>query len=128
LREGQSFLLHPHVFKCVDQVPVQVFNLIDGGDHLQAKGYVGNLTVVFRNADETRVRQKAEALQKLLGDAKLKIRSDGGAQRGERIVGSDVTVVKTRQDVGARVEALLIAYVGGTGVGVGDRASAECAA
>ncbi len=47
LREAQRFLLHPQIFIGIDQIPIHVLDLIDGGDDLQAECYIGKFTVVL---------------------------------------------------------------------------------
>ena len=69
---GQRFLRHAHVFVGVDEIPIHVLDLIDRGDDLQAKSDVGNLAVVFGDANEAHVRQKAKALKQVLSEAELK--------------------------------------------------------
>src|SRR5215471_18460728 len=68
---GQRLLLHAHVFVGVDQIPVHVLDLIDRGDDLQAKSHVGNLAVVFGDANEAHVGQESKALKQVLSEAEL---------------------------------------------------------
>ena len=55
LREGKSFFLHADVLVGVDQVPVNIFDLVDGGDYLQAEGHVAALAVVLRDVNEAQI-------------------------------------------------------------------------
>src|SRR6185312_5928825 len=123
LRKGERFLLHAHIFKRVNQVPVKVLDLVHGGDYLQAKGYIGNFAIIFSNPDEASVGQKSETLQKFLGHAKLKIRSDGGTERAERIISGYVAIIESYENIGSSVKSLLIAYVGGASISIGDGSS-----
>jgi hypothetical protein len=68
LRERQGLLLHAHVFSRVNQVPVEIFDLVDSCNYLQPKRNIGNLTVIFGDANEACVGQKSEALKKFLSD------------------------------------------------------------
>ena len=76
LRIGQGFLLHPHILVGIDQIPIHVFDLIDGGDDLQAEGNVGDFAVVLGDADEARVGKRSEALQQILRELELKVRAE----------------------------------------------------
>src|SRR4029077_4096570 len=95
---------------------------------LQAKRNVRNFPIIFRNADEARVRQKAKPLKQLLRHSKLKVRADGRTQRAERIVASKVSIVESDQQVGAGVKSLLVGNIRDAGVVVGHGPSAQCAA
>ena len=75
LRIGQRFLLHAHVFVGIHQIPIHIFDLVDGGDDLQAEGDVRNFTIVLGDADETQIRERAKALQKILSDPELEVRT-----------------------------------------------------
>ena len=72
--EGERVLLHLHVLVGVDQIPVDVLDLVDGGDDLETKGDVGQFAVIFRDDDETLVGQEAETLQQVLSDLGAEIR------------------------------------------------------
>ena len=52
LRECQRFFLHPLVLVSVDEIPVHIFDLVDGSENLQAESYVREFTVVFGDANE----------------------------------------------------------------------------
>jgi len=75
LRIGQRFLLHAHVFVGIHQIPIHIFDLVDGGDDLQAEGDVRNFTIVLGDADETQIRERAKALQKILRNSELEVRT-----------------------------------------------------
>ena len=66
LRESERLLLNSDVLEGINEVPVEVFNLIRGGDDLQTKGYIGYFTVVFCDSYEPVIGQKPETLQQLL--------------------------------------------------------------
>ena len=99
VRQGQRVLLHFDVLVSIHQVPVHVLDLIDGGDHLQAERDVGNLAVVFRDANEPRVRQKSQSLQQGLAESGTEIGIQRRAQGGERLVGGDARVVETDREL-----------------------------
>ena len=69
---SHRFFLHADVLEGINQIPIHVFDLIDRGDHLQPKGDVRNLAVVFSDADEAGIGQKSKALQQILRVAELK--------------------------------------------------------
>ena len=73
LRIGERLLLHANIFVGEHQIPVHIFDLIDRGDDLQAEGNVGNLAVVLGDADEARIGQGPESLQKVLRDPQLEV-------------------------------------------------------
>src|SRR5271169_312177 len=95
---GEGLLLHADIFIGVDEIPVDVFNLIDGGDDLQAEGDVGNFPVVLGNADKASVGQRAEALQQVLCDLELKVGVDLRCYQARRVVGRDVGIVASGGD------------------------------
>ena len=71
LRVSERLLLHADVFVGIDQIPIHVLDLVDGGDDLQAKSDIGDFAIVFRDANESRVGKKAETLQQILGDSEI---------------------------------------------------------
>ncbi len=66
LSESQLLLVDPDVFVGVYQVPIHVFDLVDGGRDLQAERDIGNFTVVLGDLDEASVRGESETLQQVL--------------------------------------------------------------
>src|SRR5450432_552904 len=116
LRVGQRLLLHADVFVSEDQIPVHVLNLVDGGDYLQAESNVGNLAVIFGDANESSVGQRAKSLQQVLRDPKLKVRSELGSEQADGAVGGQVIIVKARGESGAPMKALRVGKVGSVGV------------
>ena len=73
LGKRERLFLHPYIFVGVHQVPVHVFDLVDGGDNLQAEGNVGNFAVVFGDVNEARIGRKAKPLQQMLGHSSLEV-------------------------------------------------------
>ena len=69
LRKGQRFILHAGIFVGVDQVPVDIFDLIDRIDDLQAESYIGKFAIVLGDANETSVGRKSKTLQQGLGES-----------------------------------------------------------
>ncbi len=63
LGKSQRFILHASVLVSVDQVPIDVFDLVDTIDDLQAEGDVGKFAIVFGDANEAGVGRESEALQ-----------------------------------------------------------------
>ena len=57
----------------VNQIPIEVFNIGDGGDDLLLKSEIGGLQVSFGDVDEALVAGKAESVQKRLAQDDLKI-------------------------------------------------------
>src|SRR5208283_1729605 len=108
---GQRFLLHANVFVGVDQIPIYVLDLVNRGDHLQAEGHIGNFPVVFGDADETRIGQGTEALQKILRYAELEVGRKRGAQKTGGIVGRKVRVVEGGRHRGAPLKSLRVAEI-----------------
>ena len=92
---GESFLLHSYVFVGVDQIPIHILDLIDGGDDLQAEGDVGNFTIVLGDADEAHVGKGTEALQQVLRDPELEVRVYLGREQAFKTVGGNVAVVES---------------------------------
>ena len=84
LRVRQSFLLHAHILEGIDKIPIHVFDLVDGGNDLQAEGDVGDLAVILGDADEARVGQKSETLQQVLRKAELEVRTQLRRQQAGR--------------------------------------------
>ncbi len=76
--ECERTLLHFHVFVGVDQVPVNILDLVDRCDDLQAKGNVRNFAIVLRDSDEASVRQKSKALQQRLADGGPEVGVEAG--------------------------------------------------
>ena len=60
---GQRTLLDLGVLIGGDEIPVDVFHLTDGGNHLSPEGEVSELKVLLGNLDEALVGGKPEALQ-----------------------------------------------------------------
>src|SRR5581483_12032594 len=65
LGECQCFLLNFHVLVCVDQIPIEVLNLVDGGNDLKTERDVCDLAIVFGDLNQTRIREESESLQKM---------------------------------------------------------------
>ena len=80
LREGKRLLIHLRLLIGADQVPIDVFDLGDGGDHLIFESDIGNFLVVARNSQIAQVRPESEAREQFL----LKLKTKRGAQcRGQ---------------------------------------------
>ena len=116
LRVGQRFLLHANILVGVDQVPIHVFDLVDGGDDLQAEGYVGNLAIVPGDADKTRVGEEAPTLQEILGKAELESRAQLWREQAGGIVGGEVRIVEGTGERATPLESLGVAEVRGVGI------------
>ena len=72
LRESQRLILHPHVFIGEHQIPVDVFDLVNGSDNLQPECDVGNFPIILGNPDKPGIGRKAEALEQVLSEPGLK--------------------------------------------------------
>ena len=72
LREGKRLFVHLRLLVGADQVPIDVFDLGDGSDHLVLEGDVGDLLVVPRNSQIAQVRTEPEAREQLLLEFKTK--------------------------------------------------------
>ena len=123
----QGLLLHAHVFERVDEIPVHVFDLIDRGDYLQPEGNIGNLAIVFRDANESGIGQKSETLQQVLREAELKIRGQLGSNETGGVIGGQVSIVKKSAEDAAPLESLNIAEIRAVGVLRHQRHGAEWA-
>ena len=86
LREGQLFLLNPDVLVGVHQVPVHVFDLVDGGHDLQAEGHVGDFTIILGDPNEAIVRGESKTLQQVLRKPEIETGVELRAQWIERRV------------------------------------------
>ena len=51
LGKGQRFILHARVFVGIDQIPVNVFDLIDRVDNLQTKGDISEFAIVLSDVE-----------------------------------------------------------------------------
>src|ERR1700730_3443164 len=87
LSERQGLLLNFYIFIAVYQIPIKIFDLIDGRDDLQAESHVRDFTVVPGDLDIAPVWYEAESLQQLLRQSELKIGRNIGTERGERAAG-----------------------------------------
>ncbi len=66
LGKSEGLFLHADVFVGEYQVPIDVLNLIQRIDDLQAESDIGEFAVVFRDADEASVGGETESLQQML--------------------------------------------------------------
>ena len=122
LREGEVLLLHFHVFVGVDEVPVHVFDLVDGGDGLQAERHIGNSAVVLGDLNETGVGGEAEALQQVLRKFEIETGVQLRAQHLERCVRNRLPlVVESHRHISAPLESLLVQEISSGGVDRGGR-------
>ena len=121
LREGQGLILHPHVFVREHQVPVDVFDLVHGGNNLQTKSHVGNLAVILRDADKARVGRKAKALQQVLGKLVPESWNPMSGSAWQMSIGGAAGVIESHLQVRAPLEALQVGKIRSGGVlhGVG---------
>ena len=87
LGESQLLLLNPDVLVGVHQVPVHVFDLVDGGGDLQPESHIGNFTIVLGNLNVAGVRGESEALKQVLRQLKLKAGIRTGFNGVERVFG-----------------------------------------
>jgi hypothetical protein len=62
----QVLFRQPCILVGIHQIPVDVLDLIDGRNDLEAKRDIGNLAIVLGNANEAIIRSKAEALHQVL--------------------------------------------------------------
>ena len=120
--EGEGVLLDFHILVGVDQVPVNVFDLVDGGDHLEAERDVGELAVILRDDDEATVGKRAETLEQMLSQFGAETGVQSRTVDRELVVGGDARVIEADRQRGAASEALVIQKVRGAGVGVRNRA------
>ena len=72
--KGQRALLHLFVLIGVHQIPVDVLDLRDGGNHLRAKGQIGDLEILLRDVHVALVGGDAEAGEELLREDHLEVR------------------------------------------------------
>src|SRR4029077_16584372 len=96
------------------------FDLVYGDDDLQAKGDVGNLTVVLGNSDVASVRHKTETLKQILRHPELKAGVDDRSVSIGWVIGSYVGVVEPYQEIRAPLKALLVGEVSRAGVCIQD--------
>ena len=125
LRVGESLLLHAHVLEGIDKIPVHVFDLIDCRNDLQAEGDVGDLAVILRDADESRVGEKSEALQQVLRKAKLKVGTQLRRQKARSAVRGEMRVVERAAKQASELKGLAVAHIRSVGVLREDRYRAE---
>src|SRR5208337_1684144 len=106
---SQRLLLDSHVLIGVDQVPIQVFDLVHGGDDLQAESHVGDLAVILGDADEARVRHEAKSLQQVLGESELQTRVNQRTVCNVWLVRRQMRVVESHRKVRAPMKTLQVA-------------------
>ena len=95
----------------IHQVPINVLDLRNRRDHLQFESFIGDLAVVVRNADKTRVRQQPEALQQVLANRRAEVGGYCRLQTGEDRIGGRPLIVEAHGEVFTELEALRIIEV-----------------
>src|SRR5580704_6914778 len=70
----------------VDEIPINVFDLANGSDHLSLEGEIGDHQILLCNVNITLVGGESEALQQRLVNRKVKTRGDLRAQDVEDAV------------------------------------------
>ena len=83
VRKSERALFYLHVLVCVDEIPINILDLVDGCNDLQAKGHVRYFAVVPRDADKAQVRPKSKTLQQLLMITARKLEFKRGLKLGE---------------------------------------------
>ncbi len=83
-RDRNSLLLHVHVKPGIDQFPISVDGVGDGGDGLLSKSQVGDLAIVPGNKNIAAVGEEAETVEQLLGNGQIKRRLNGGVEEVKR--------------------------------------------
>ena len=111
LGKRQRFFFHALVLVGIDEIPVHVLDLIDGGDNLQAESHVGKFAVVFGDADEASVGRKSKTLQKMLSHSGLEAGVQGGLRLVKEAVRGAARVVEAHNQVGSPVESLLVGEI-----------------
>src|SRR6202034_663114 len=111
LGKRQRLILHAGVLVGIDQIPVNVFDLIDGINDLQTERYIGEFAIVFGDADEAGIRGKPEALQKRLGDGRLEARGQSRTGTGKEAVGGLPLVIEAHLQIHAPLKGLVIGEV-----------------
>ena len=106
--EAQRSLLDLLVLIGIDEIPVDIFDLGDGGDDLLLKDEVGDLGVLFGDADPALVGGEAESGEQGLGDLHRKIRIQIGIDRVVRRVAGDTLAEVIDLYVGAEGKGLVV--------------------
>ena len=93
----QRCTLNIFVFIGTDKVPVHIGNLGDGADDLELKGLVGDLLIIFRDAEIAEVGPETEAGEKLLLKEDAVVGIELGSEEGvETVVGDAVVIQRDR--------------------------------
>ena len=106
LGKREGLLIYLHLLVRAHKIPVDVFDLRDGRDHLIFEGDVGNFLVVLRNVQVAQVGTKAETCQQFLLDLKAERGTEGGREIEKRAVGRLPRVAKGKVDAGSRGKGL----------------------
>ena len=81
LRERKRLLIDLRLLVGADQVPINIFDLSDGGDHLIFESDVGDFLVVLRNAQIAQVGAEPKTREQFL----LKLKTKRGGKRGRQV-------------------------------------------
>ena len=111
LRERRRFFVNLRLFVGADQIPINIFDLGDGSDHLVFKSDVGDFFVVAGDTQITQVRPQAESGEKLLLNTDTILPSQSWRQSLAPAIGGLASVVETEGKTRACRKGLLIVEV-----------------